>query len=72
MWTVVEFSDGLQIVPSTWIYYNNGMCSWPPFTNQNKINKVIRDNVEAEKTWPKHEVKRVFCNAGEVKSRLFG
>lgn len=39
---IVEFSDGLQIVPAKWLSTNNKTCIWPShFKTQIRLNKAI-------------------------------
>nr|CAI5825848.1 unnamed protein product [Callosobruchus analis] len=35
--SVVEFEDGVCLVPSKWLFRNSTMCFYPPYVNQLKI-----------------------------------
>jgi hypothetical protein len=67
MWSVVEFIDGIQLVPSNWINKNTGQCSWPTYANQTKTNRAIKEKEIPGENWPTHQVLRVFYNAGRPK-----
>lgn len=66
---VVEFTDGIQIVPQVWI--EGDKCYWP--TNFNKSSnsqklyeKAVREYKKPESTWPLHTL-RILGVYGKLK-----
>lgn len=66
IYMIVEFSDGLQIVPAKWLNNIKETCIWPShFKTQLRINKaVITGEMPKERCdWQELEVKRIFGSA---------
>jgi len=63
--TIALFDDGLQLVPSSWIFANERMCHWPPYINENKIRKAIIEKINPDCTWTTHKILRVFGTSSE-------
>ncbi|XP_024872877.1 uncharacterized protein LOC112455295, partial [Temnothorax curvispinosus] len=64
---VVEFSDGLQIVPTQWLNFAEQTCIWPShLKTQLRINKAIitrkMPNKE-QRNWKELPIKRMFRSA---------
>lgn len=65
MYSIVEFTDGVQLVPSQWLTANN-KCYYPPYLAQSRIDKAIQNREMPEKSWPTHAVLRIFGIAGRT------
>lgn len=62
---IIEFVDGVQLVPTHWLTSDLKYSYWPPSSlNQIKVNKLIASRKEPDLNWTKHLVKRIFCSAG--------
>lgn len=63
MFIVVEFKDGVQIIPSNWSFKeNNSVLSyWPPIKDKIKINKLISSRMSPNADWETHTILREFC-----------
>lgn len=63
---IVEFNDGIQLVPNNWLSSDGYSSYWPPSSyNQIKINKSIANNCEPNiETWSIHSVLRIFGSSG--------
>lgn len=62
---VVEFVDGVQLVPTNWFTSDLKFSYWPPSSlNQIKVNKFIASRQEPDLNWSKYLVKRIFCSSG--------
>ncbi|EFN70499.1 hypothetical protein EAG_13820, partial [Camponotus floridanus] len=59
-YNIVEFEDGLQIVPSEWLTENNKECKWPSYTSQIKINKAIMKRIFPSDDWQLYKIIRIF------------
>lgn len=67
-YSIVEFSDGLQIVPSCWINKYENESLWPSHVkSQNTLDKLLHKSVLPSKTetWDTCKIKRIFCSAGK-------
>ncbi|CAH0556504.1 unnamed protein product [Brassicogethes aeneus] len=60
-YTIVEFEDGLQLVPTIWI--TNNICSWPKCPVQIEINKAIEAAKAPQANWTTYRILKVFGSA---------
>lgn len=64
---VVEFNDGLQIIPAAWYNADDQSCIWPShFKTKFRINKAIiaREMPREKSDWEHLSITRVFGIAG--------
>lgn len=50
-WCIVEFDDGVQIVPQIWI--KGAECCWPPYKTPAKYEKAVKAYEQFSEMWPK-------------------
>lgn len=63
--SVVEFEDGLQLVPSNWLK-GSSECFWPAHGNLKKLDKNISQCEEPDdEIWEIVKVVRIFGTASE-------
>jgi len=70
---IVEFSDGLQIVPAIWLNTIKKTCIWPShFKTQLRINKAIMTGEISKENcdWQELSIKRIFGSASELKHNI--
>jgi len=62
IYTVVEFDDGLAIVPSCWLNESEMKCAYPIFRDPTKIKKAVASQIspEGNSKWKKYDVLRIF------------
>ncbi|EFN62560.1 hypothetical protein EAG_05780, partial [Camponotus floridanus] len=58
-YAIVEFEDGLQIVPYNWISNDFKKAVWPNFTSNKRYDKAVKFMEEPE-TWLPHTIKKVY------------
>jgi len=65
---VVEFFDGLQLVPTKWFTDDLKHSYWPPSSlNQIKVNKLIANKSDPDlENWSSYSVKRIFFSTGNL------
>lgn len=66
---IVEFSDGLQIVPEVWLNTTKKTCIWPShYKTQFRINKAIitKEMPKEPCDWEQLPIKRIFGSASEL------
>lgn len=65
IFSIVEFKDGIHLIPTSWIYNDNKTCYWPYHKKQNKINQAICNEERPDNDkWLSYEILRIFGTAG--------
>lgn len=67
-YVIVEFHDGLQLIPSIWYNADKQSCIWPSHCKTKlRINTaIIRQEIpKNESDWEELPVKRIFGVAGK-------
>ncbi|XP_077256672.1 uncharacterized protein LOC143894350 [Temnothorax americanus] len=59
-YAVVEFMDGLQVIPTNWLSQDLRSALWPNFTNNKSYDKAIKQMIDPESTWASHSIKNIF------------
>ncbi|XP_072750649.1 uncharacterized protein [Anoplolepis gracilipes] len=59
-YAVVEFENGLQIVPYNWLSTDLKRAAWPNFTNNKKYDKVVKLMETSESTWMEYNIKKIY------------
>lgn len=62
--TILEFKDGLQLVPTCWLVDTQGKCLFPKFLSQQRITKSVEEQEKPQSNWRVYNVKRIFGTAG--------
>jgi len=60
---IVEFHDGLQLIPAIWFNADKQSCIWPShYKTKLRINKAIikQETPQNESDWEELPVKRIF------------
>ncbi|XP_029158399.1 uncharacterized protein LOC114937668 [Nylanderia fulva] len=62
IYIVVEFDDGLAIVPSCWLNESEMKCAYPTFRDPTKIKKAVASQLSPEdnSNWKKYDVIKIF------------
>jgi len=58
-YAIVEFEDGLQIVPNNWLSRDMIRAVWPNFNNS-RYDKAIKLMEEPESTWMEHKILKIY------------
>jgi len=61
--SIVEFEDGIKLVPILWIFNDNKKCYWPNYTKQEEINQAIFNEEHPDSKWLSYNVLRKFGTA---------
>lgn len=59
-YAVVEFEDGVQVIPSNWLHENLTKAVWPNFTNNKRFDKAVKLMEEPESTWLQHPIRKIY------------
>lgn len=57
---IVEFDDGVQLVPKNWIVNGKNEAYWPNFTNLKNYNKAVETMIEVEDSWKTYTFQRIL------------
>lgn len=60
MYVIVEFQDGLQVIPYTWLNEDDTTAVWPNFTNNERYDKAVKLLEEPQSTWCKHPICKIY------------
>lgn len=64
-YAIVEFDDGLQMIPSSWITENKKQAYWPTFTSNERFSKAVQKCISKIDSWPLYEIKRILATASK-------
>lgn len=59
-YAVVEFEDGIQLIPSSWLTIDLKKAFWPNFTNNKRYDKAVKLQEKPESTWLKHPILKIY------------
>lgn len=57
---VVEFEDGIQVIPDNWIQKDTNKCWYPNYKTDQYITKAIKRRQTPQDTWFMYPIKRIF------------
>lgn len=57
---VLEFEDGLQVIPSNWLDVHTMKAKWPNFTSNTRYYKAVMFMENPKSTWTQHHVKKIY------------
>lgn len=65
LWSIVEFEDGLEMIPSSWLSDNKSTACWPQFTSQQRFKKAVQNCFSPEDDWALCKVIRILGTASK-------
>ncbi|KYM94121.1 hypothetical protein ALC62_15263 [Cyphomyrmex costatus] len=65
---IVEFSDGIQLIPHNWFNSSKNKAYWPNFINITKYNKAIKNMQPVGEDWNLYDVIKIFGSAQSFES----
>jgi len=66
--SIIEFEDGLQLVPTNWLK-GTSECFWPTHGNLKRLHKNISECEEPDVNWDILKVVRIFGTANKKKKK---
>ncbi|TGZ51886.1 Uncharacterized protein DBV15_12677 [Temnothorax longispinosus] len=60
MYAVVEFEDGLSVVPKNWLTEDLTEAFWPMYTSSARHDKAVKRMEEPESTWSKCSIRKLY------------
>ncbi|XP_039312745.1 uncharacterized protein LOC120359418 [Solenopsis invicta] len=60
MYAVVEFEDGLSVVPYKWLTQDLKEGFWPIYTSTARYDKAVKRMEEPESTWSKCSIRKIY------------
>lgn len=58
--TVVEFEDGIQVIPNNWIQKDTSTCCYPDYKTDEHILRAIKKRQTPQEDWLSYRIKRFF------------
>ncbi|XP_032689877.1 uncharacterized protein LOC116853111 isoform X4 [Odontomachus brunneus] len=65
---IIEFHDGMQLIPHTWFHVSKKKAYWPNFTNINKYDKAVQYMLPVGKDWILYDIVRILGSAQSFES----
>lgn len=68
-YSVVEFTDGINLVPTIWLTANRKKCHWPLIENKMIYSKMVSSQVvprSNDPSWGLYPVKKVLCRTSMI------
>ncbi|XP_029164835.1 uncharacterized protein LOC114936032 isoform X1 [Nylanderia fulva] len=69
-YAIVEFNDGLQMIPSSWLTKDKKQAYWPTFTSTERFSKAVQKCIPKMDSWPLYEVKRILATANKYETGM--
>lgn len=60
LYSVVEFEDGLQVIPNNWLSTDLKKAFWPRYINNKRYDRAVKEMEEPESTWLEYPVQKIF------------
>jgi len=60
---IIEFEDGMQLIPYNWFTASKSKAYWPNFTNMKKFDKAVQYMELVGKNWLLYNVKKILGSA---------
>ncbi|EFN75026.1 hypothetical protein EAG_00198, partial [Camponotus floridanus] len=63
-YAIVEFKDGLQIVPATWLSSDLQKSKWPRhYISNDRYDKAVKLMEVPDCTWEEHTVLKIYATS---------
>lgn len=66
LYSIVEFEDGLQIIPTSWLMDDKNAARWPQITSDTRFTKAVKKCISSENDWPLYKVKRILATSSKL------
>lgn len=57
---LLEFEDGIQVVPDTWMQKDDNKCWYPNYKKDCDITRAIKKRQSPQDNWLTYPIKRIF------------
>ncbi|XP_032679529.1 uncharacterized protein LOC116847978 [Odontomachus brunneus] len=65
-YVIVEFKDGLQIVPITWLSTDSRRSKWPRnYISNDRYDRAVRSMEIPDSTWEEHDVLKIYTTCSD-------
>lgn len=66
LYSIAEFEDDLQIIPSSQIIKNKSAAHWLPFMSHTRFMKAVKKKISPEDNWSIYTVKQILATASKL------
>eukprot|EP00102_Acyrthosiphon_pisum_P008734 XP_003245765.1 PREDICTED: uncharacterized protein LOC100569124 [Acyrthosiphon pisum] len=73
-YSVVEFTDGVNLVPTIWLTADHRKCHWPLIENKMIYSKMVSSQVMPrpnDPSWGIYSVKKVLCKTNTYQEGIY-
>lgn len=64
-YAIVQFEDGLQVIPTKWLNGDLTTAFWTNFTNNKRYDKAVKLMEDPESTWMQHPVEKIYTTCSK-------
>ncbi|XP_036145359.1 uncharacterized protein LOC118646475 [Monomorium pharaonis] len=65
-YVIVEFKDGLQIIPTIWLTSDLKRAKWPKnYITNKRYDKAVKNMEEPESTWEEYPIMKIFTSCSD-------
>lgn len=61
---VIEFYDGIQIIPNNWIIEDENLAYWPTVTTNTNFDTLVRTRSSVKDDWTLEPIKAILYKTG--------
>lgn len=66
LWSIVEFEDGMEMIPTSWIIEDKSAARWPNFTSHLKFMKAVKNRILYENEWSLYKIKKILGTSSKL------
>lgn len=66
LYSIVEFEDGLQMIPTSWLMKDKTAAYWPQFTSHTRFMKAVKNCILSSDDWSLYNVKRILATSSKM------
>lgn len=65
LWSIVEFEDGMEMIPTSWIMEDKSAAYWPKFSSH-KFMKAVKNRIPYENEWSLFKIKKILASSSKL------
>lgn len=66
VWSIVEFEDGMEMIPTSWIIEDKSAARWPNITSHLKFMKAVKNRISSENEWSLFKIKKILATSSKL------
>lgn len=65
LYAIVEFTDGVELIPLCWITEDKKHAYWPSTTKKDNIRKYVQRCTVKMDNWQKYKITKILATASK-------